>query len=114
MTASQSLITGGPKGGVENFLQERLRTHIISQSDPIQPHNPGTREPINASLAQIDISLEVTSPSLERNEDILLTPFVPNKLKIINRIPKEARFVASKALTKIIMVITKTAVHKIG
>ena len=35
-------VTGGPKGGVKKFLQERLRPHIISRSDPTQPPHPGT------------------------------------------------------------------------
>lgn len=45
-------VTGRSKSGVKKFLQERLRTHIICQSDLIQPPNPGTRGLFQINLKQ--------------------------------------------------------------
>ena len=94
--------TGGPKGGVKKFLQERLRAHIIGQQDSSQTANP---------IGQADFTREatrnVTPPPADLEEDILSTPYVPNSVRIISRIPKGARFEASKALTTIISRINK-------
>ena len=91
-------ITGGPKGGVEKCIQERLRSLIIDQLDPSQTPN---------LISQAVSTRDATPPPVALDEDILLTPFVPNILKIVSRIPKGARFEASKALTKIISWISK-------
>ena len=105
-------VTGGPNGGLEGFLQERLRTHSFGQSDPTQLSNPGTQEPNNASLNHTDITVDVTSPLAEQEEDILFWPFVANKHKIINRILQGAKFDEAKVLTKVTSCINKVNTAK--
>ena len=53
--------TGGPKGGVKKFLQEKLKAHILSMNDPTQPSKIGDQEPNNTHPARIDSTLVDTS-----------------------------------------------------
>ena len=46
--------TGGPKGGVKKFLQEKLKAHILSMNDPSQPSVIGDQEPENMYPDRMD------------------------------------------------------------
>ena len=49
--------TGGPKGGVKKFLQEKLKAHILSMNDPTQPSEIGDQEPENTYPDRIDSTM---------------------------------------------------------
>ena len=121
--------SGGPKGGVKKFLQEKLKAHILSMNVPTQPSEIGDQEPNNTHPDQMDnttgdnledmILSDTNTATLSNERDYngtvgdtvegtvgdLTAHSLPNfgaiaKLKVTRRIPKAARFAAAKELTR--------------
>ena len=50
--------TGGPKGGVKKYLQEKLKAHILSLTNTTQSSDTGEQEQNNTTPTRTEITLE--------------------------------------------------------